>query len=242
MGDTRFRDGLAYGPYGNFFSNTANLFGQGDTTPDVTLGNVFFSNNTTNTTITHFDLQAPPGDTSPTYHQRYQGKLIKVIFLDNSTGLANAGRLILSSSDSLLGANNTIELLYHNSSWIEFNRSYNNSGIVSTNSAALGAAGIASVAGKVSTVRLTAEAGSDAILRRVTGGYQGQVITLIASGVSDALVVVNSAAADTFVTTTSQSTATQFRLMSSGAISFVRDGIKWLEIRPVSGNSSGQLQ
>ena len=36
--------------------------------------------------------------------------------------------------------------------------------------------------------------------------------------------------------------STQFRLMSSGAITFVKQGNQWLEVRPVSGNSSGQLQ
>ncbi len=248
MGDTRFKNGLAYGPYGNFFATTANVFGQADTTPDVTDGNLFFSNNTTTTIITHFDLQAPPGDTSPTYHQRYQGKVIKVVFLDDSTGLANAGRLTLSGSNNLQGANNSAEFLYHNSAWIEFNRSYNNSKVITTESKNLTGSvvslgtGAVSVKGDVRTIRLIATAGSDCILRQAIDGYQGQVITLVAVGASDALIIVNSASNidGTFATTTSTG-AVQFRLMSSGAISFVKHGIRWVEVRPVSGNSSSQL-
>jgi len=248
MGDTRFRDGLAYGPYGNFYANTANLFPQADATPDVTLGNLFYSNNTTTTIITHFDLQAPPGDTSPTFHQKYEGKIVKVVFLDDSTGLANAGRLILSSSDNLQGANNSAEFIYHNSSWIEFTRSYNNSQIITVESKNLysvsaGTGGV-NVRGNVKVVRIIAQTSSDATIRAAVNGAQGQIITLIAVGASDARIIVNSASNidGTFVTTTSQSTATEFRLMSSGAISFVKHNNQWLEIRPVSGNSSGQLQ
>ena len=248
MGDTRFKNGLAYGPYGNFFARSDNIFGQADATPDVSNGNLFFSNNTSTTIITHFDLQAPPGDTSATYHQVYEGKTIKVVFLDDSTGLANAGRLSLASSDNLQGANNSIELLYHNSAWIEFGRSYNNSSIITVESKSLytvsaGTGGV-NVRGNVRTVRIIAQTSSDATLRAAINGAQGQVITLIAVGASDATIIVNSASNidGTFVVTSSTSTPTQFRLMSSGAISFVKQGNQWLEIRPVSGNSSGQLQ
>ena len=241
---------LAYGRYGNFFARSDNIFTEGDATPDVTQGCLFFSNNTSTTVITHFDLQPPPGDTSATYHQMYEGKSIRVVFLDGSTGLANAGRLVLASSDNLQGANNSIELLYHNSAWIEFSRSYNNPKIVTIESKNLTGSvlslgtGAVSVAGNVSVIRIIAGANSAAVLHRAINGAQGQVITLIASAASDALIIVNSASSvdGTFVTTTTTSTPTQFRLMSSGAISFVKQGNQWLEIRPVSGNSSGQLQ
>src|SRR3990167_4222905 len=134
MGDTRYKGGLAYGPYANFFATTANVFSQAAATPDVTNGNLFFSNNTSTTIITNFDLQAPPGDTSATYHQQYEGKVIRVIFLDNSTSLANASPLVLATSDNIQGANNSIELLYHNSSWIEFSRSQNQSNFITVDS------------------------------------------------------------------------------------------------------------
>ena len=250
MGDTRFKNGLAYGPYANFASRTDNLFSENDTTPDVTNGNLFFSNNSTNTVITNFDLQAPPGDNSPTYSQGYQGKAIRVVFLDDSTGLANSGRLRLASSDGLQGANNSIELVYINSGWTEFSRSYNRTQIITVESKNLTGSivslgtGAVSVKGGVSVIRMKAEASSNAILRQAIDGAQGQIITVIAYGVSDALIVVNSATNidGTFVTTTSGAGATQVRLMSSGAVSFIKNDTRWIELRPISGNSSGQLQ
>lgn len=246
MADFRVPYGFAYGKVNNFFARTDSIFSEADTTPDVTLGSLWFSNNSTNTTITHFDLSVTgpiPGMSGHgNYAGGFEGKEINVMFLDGSTRLVNGGNLILSTSDGLQGSNNSIRLIYHNSAWIEFSRSYNNSSIVSASSLNLGVAGIVSVIGNAKLVQISAEAGTNSILRRATGGEQGQVITLIASGGSDALIVVNSAASDTFVTTSSQNSATQFRLASSAAISFVRYLSKWIEIRPVSGNSSGQLQ
>ena len=246
MGDTRFKNGLAYGPYANFFATTANVFGQGDTTPDVTMGNLFFSNNTTNTVITHFDLQAPPGDTSPTFNQVYEGKVIRVVFLDDSTRLANRARLVLASSDGLQGTNNSIELLYHNSSWIEFGRSYNQSNVFTVGSADLSTqvagTGAVIVRGRGPSVVVNVVAGvsSASNLRRAIGGEQGTLLHVVAEGASDVLITVNSDAADTFIATSTTS-ATQFRLASSAVVSFVRILDKWREIRPIWSNSTAGI-
>lgn len=246
MGD-RFKNSYALGQYANFFTNTAGLIAQNDTTPDVSNGVLFYTNNTTNTVITDFEMTVPgpiPGGSAHnSTAQQFEGKVIEVIFLDDSTGLAQSSRMILSSSDNLQGANNSVRLLYHNSAWIELSRSYNNSQIVRATSAGLGTTGIVNVRGNVNVVEFIAEAGTNAILRRAINGQQGQVLTLVGYPAgSDALIIVNTAAADTFVLTSSQSTATQFRLASSAAISFIRSGARWIEVRPVSGNSSGQLQ
>ena len=132
MGPTRFPDGQALGRVNNFNyrSNTAGLFAQGDTTPDVTTGSLFYANNTQDTVITHFDLQD--------YANRavnYEGKIITVFFLDDSSRLANNGRLFLNGSDDLLGANHSITLMHSRSAWYELERSKpnQNGGIVTTN-------------------------------------------------------------------------------------------------------------
>ena len=246
MHDTRFKNGLAFGPYANFFANTANVFSQADATPDVSMGNLFFSNNTSNTTITHFDLQAPPGDTSPTYHQVYEGKAIRVIFLDDSTRLVNGGRLVLTGSEGLQGANNSIELLYHNSSWIEFNRSYNNNNVQEITSASLNlnyAVGTGQVTirgrGPSNVLYLASEVTGPIVLRQVVGGEPGSQLTLIASWVSDALVIVNSASnIDGLFTSVTSGSSTQFRLASSASVIFTKFGNRWIESRPVFINSS----
>ena len=242
MGDTRFKNGLAYGPYANFASRTDNLFSENDTTPDVTNGNLFFSNNTTNTVITNFDLQAPPGDNSPTYSQGYQGKAIRVVFLDDSTGLANSGRLRLASSDGLQGTNNSIELVYVNSAWVEFGRSYNSTQIITVESKNLTGSilslgtGAVSVKGGVSVIRIIAAAASNAVIRQAINGAQGQIITLLAVN-SEPTIIVNSASnIDGTFCTTSTATGAQFILTQSGAISFIKNGTRWHEIRQVGAD------
>lgn len=120
MGPTRFPNGQALGFVNNFNyrGTTAGLFTQGDTTPDVTLGSIFYTNNTQDTVITHFDLTD--------YTNRavdYEGKIITVFFLDNSSRLANGGRLFLEGSDDLLGATHSITLMHSRSAWYELNRS-----------------------------------------------------------------------------------------------------------------------
>ena len=246
MGDSRWPGGIAYGKYGNFFSTSANVFTQADTTPDVTDGNLFFSNNTTNTTITNFDLQAPPGDTSPTYSQRYEGKLIKVFFLDNSTRLVNGGRLILTGYEGLQGVNNFIELIYHNSSWIEAGRSYNNNNVQEITSASLNAtagAGTGQVLlrgrGPSNVLFLSSDVTGPIVLRQVLGGEPGSQLTIIASWASDALVVVNSASnIDGLFTSVTSGSSVQFRLASSAGMIFTKFGNRWIETRPVFINSS----
>ena len=243
MGDTRFRDGLALGRFANFFARSDNVFGQADATPDVTLGNLFFSNNTSNTTITHFNLTTvgpiPGGAAIENFAQQYEGKIIHCIFLDDSTRLVNGGRLILASSDGLQGLNNAISLIYHNSAWIELYRSYNQSSVVQATSANLGGAGTVTITGRGPSVviRVDAAASSAGVLRRAIGGEQGQLVHIVASAGSDALIIVGSDAADTFIATSTTS-ATQFRLASSAVVSFVRVADKWREIRPIWSNST----
>ena len=247
MHDTRFKNGLAYGPYANFYATSANILPQADATPDVSLGNLFYTNNTSLTTITHFDLLSPPGDTSPTFSQSYEGKVIKLIFLDDSTRLVNGGRLILASSDGLIGINNSIELLYHNSSWFEFSRSYNQSNVVTVTSASLNTtagAGTGQVLirgrGQSVVLNLASEVTGPIVLRQVLGGEQGTQLTLISSWVSDSLVIINSASNidGLFVGLTTGAASTQFRLASSSSVIFTKFANRWIESRPIFINSS----
>ena len=236
MGDFRISYGRALGKLNNFFARTDGLATQADTTPDVTDIGLLYTNNTTTTVITYFDLRTPQGNNlQPGW---FEGKELRVIFLDDSTSLARTSQMVISGTDGAQGANNVVDLLFHNSAWIETGRSLNSNTIVNATSASLGATGIVNAVGGVNVIRLNGTTGSNNILRRAINGAQGQILTIVANSVSDSLVIVNSAAADTFVSTTSGSSATQFRLMSSGAISFIRNNTKWLEIRPVWSNSS----
>ena len=249
-GDTRFKNGLALGPYNNFFATSANVFVENDTTPDVTLSSLWFSNNTTNTAITNFDLTVVGGGAASNAGA-FEGKLLRVVLLDDSTSLINGARLVLQGSNNLAGLNNTIDLLYHNSAWVEFGRSYNQSNVISVDTNNIKTASsifpntstgnvIITGRGPSVIIRMLQDSTGNWTMRRAIGGQQGDFLTLYAGGDSHSLVICNSAAADTFVCNTSAS-STQFRLVSSAAITFIRVLNKWHEVTSVSPNSSNIL-
>lgn len=246
MSDFRIYN-LALGRLNNFFARTDNVFAQSDATPDVTSGVLFFSNNTSNTTITNFDLTSV--SQSGNNAGQFEGKQIGVFFLDGSTRLVNGGRLVLASSNGLQGEGNYLELLYHNSSWYETTRSYNQSNVITVDSNALktvsntfpnASTGNVIIAGRGNfpVIKMLHSTGSNFALRRLIGGEEGQHVTIIAAGASDSLVIVNSDATDTFICMSSGS-ATQFRLTSSAAVTFVYNNRRWHEITPVVSGTGG---
>lgn len=227
MGQFRLVNGVALGPANNFFATSANVFSEADATPDVTNGNLFFSNNTSTTVITHFDVRSTSdaGNNAGSF----EGKVITVFFLDDSTSLANTGQFLLAGSDGLQGANSVISLLYHNSSWTELHRSRNISDVLAVTSASLGGAGQIDARGR-RLVTTSATAGSAAVIRTAINGEQGQLLTIYNGG-SSMTLVVNSAAANTFVSSSSASAGTMV-VVGSAAFSFIRIGNKWIEERP----------
>lgn len=239
MGDSRLTN-FALGKYANFYSTSANVFAQNDTTPDVTNGVLFFSNNTTSTVITNFDLT---GFGAGSQAQQFEGKVIEVVFLDDSTGLANNARLVTASSGNFQGANVSTRFVYHNSSWVLFGTNYKAPDTVRVDSNNIGSyvadttSGTVNITGNTRSILAFAYATSPLVIRRVLNGQQGQPLSIVAAGPSDVLVIVNSAATGTFASTSSTS-STQFRLASSGVISFVYSAAQWLESKPVWSNSS----
>lgn len=225
MGDTRLTN-LALGKYNNFYVTSANVFSESDTTPDVTNGVLFFSNNTTSTIITNFDLT---GFGEGSKAGQFEGKVIEVVFLDNSTGLASNSRLITAGSSSLQGANNSIRMIYHNSSWIEFSRSVNVSDVLTVTSASLTGAGQIDARGR-KVIITSATAGSANVVRTAINGEQGQRL-VIYNGGSAMSIVVNSAANNTFVSTSSTGAGLMVAV-GSVALTFTRIGNVWVEERP----------
>src|SRR3990167_5708615 len=180
MGPTRFPYGEAKGFVNNFNyrNSTANLLAEGDVTPDATLGNLFYTNNTSNTTITHFDLQDYANRSTS-----YEGKMITVFFIDNSTRIANAGQLFLASSDNLLGAQNSITLMHSRSGWYELYRSYNNRTDVQTYTIAAQS----SINVERTKVAIVTNTGAGSVfLSAFSNGQVGQLLTVMAgtSGLS----------------------------------------------------------
>jgi hypothetical protein len=234
--DFRFVNGVARGPYANFFTRTDNLFSQSDATPDVTLGNLWYSANTSATTITNFDLSYVCG---PNYAQHFEGKEITVWLLDSNTTIqGNNSSIYLAGTDAaLVGANTLVRFLYHNSAWYEAGgRTTHVDSVVTIQSNQLGVVGSLDASNR-KVVRVLSAAASNSAIRLATGGEQGQELSLFAVG-STFTLTVNSAAANTFVLTSSAAT-TSFLVNLSGLLKFTYLGNQWIENR--QGSNTGSI-
>lgn len=233
MSDFRAKWGWALGPIWTTTGQTTDsrtpVFAESNTRPDVTLGTLFYTNNTTNTTIVDFNL-----NTTVRNGNEYEGKVINLYFLDNSTRLANAGNLRLATSDGLQGANNFIALMYHNSGWTEMFRSHNNSDVLLVTSAGLGGSGTTPNLYGIKTIYGVSASTTPVIIRLAPGGEQGQMLNVINAG-STVVIILNSAGPANKFLSTSSTNATQMVMTGSDCCQFIRFGTDWIEVRPAGG-------
>lgn len=226
MGQSRIPFGRALGREGNFQSRTDNLFTESDTTPDVTFGSLFFENNTSATVITHFDLSSP--STAGTFWSQFEGKLIDVYFLGGSTTIANAGQIRLAGTDNLFLPDQTLSLVYHNSSWIEVARSRNTRSEVTTFTVA--GASVSLNVNDVSLAIINATAATTIV--SLSGGQVGQQVTLVRAPLTSGTGITIDATGNlSFAGTAS------FVMTSGGgatrAYTFVRVDSNWALTSPV---------
>ena len=215
MANFRFKHGVARGPVGNFSARSDNVFGSTDTTPDVTLGNLFYTNNASATSITHFDVS---GQNALSEHW---GKEIKVIVLDNNTTLVDGAQLRLRDGQSVTpAAGAAFEFLYANSVWYESYRSYNTANVITVRSGDLGTTGVFSINPSVRVVGMLAGGSSSMTVERMTGGYTGQEVTILVLGSSVTFVTNSAGATDSFVVKTVAGTSAIWT--GSLGVTFVR--------------------
>jgi len=222
MGNTRFTYGMALGPENNFYSKeTAGLIAVADATPNVYNGGLFYTNNTSNTEITDFDF-GPRAD-RPNCLSQNEGKVIRVVFLDDSTTLVNATNLKLANGTNYTpGANSSIDLMFHNSAWYETGRTQIENGSYSLSGASsAGADQTYNVAG-LSVIGIADSCG----IYRLTSGVAGQRLTLIMQE-SASVIIANSDATDTIVLN-STSLAT-YVLTSNQTLDLINYGSRWYE-------------
>mgnify|MGYP001606123639 FL=1 len=224
MGDSRIRYGLAYGRQNNFITGstdqtkrgylagTDGLFKQADTTPDVTNGYLFYTNNSAATTISHFDLQHPIGTNTGNIAGLYEGKAIKIFFLDTNTTLSGS-RIYLSGTDNSFNSNANLDLIYHNSGWYELNRvnPYNNN-VSFTLGASQGLN-----ANLTASILFSGE--SALVIQSVSNGYVGQRLLLI-NGNSATNISVSTAG--NIVHSAVAAASGLYTLTSSGVVELIR--------------------
>lgn len=234
MPDFRIKYGLSRGQVGNFSARTDGLLGNTDTTPDVSLGNLFYADVGNTASITYFDGVLPGGASGVE-----EGKEIKVIFLGTGTTLVDSAVLSLAGGvDYTPDIGDTIELVHHTSAWYESNRAMAGAKVLSVTSSNLGAAAATrlNIRNSTTTVEALAAASSLMTIHAMPGGTNGQMVTLVAVGSQVTLSTNSAGLADGFIT--NSSAGTSFIINGSQAFTFVRATMggtaKWFEVRDLS--------
>lgn len=224
----RFPHAIALGKVGNFQARSDGLFSSTDTTPDVAAGSLFYSNNASATSITHFD-------------NAEQGQLIKVLCLDGVTTLVNSSVLRLKDGQDVTAPTGSAwGFVYHNSTWFETYRSYNTANQITITSAnVVGTAGQLTISPAVSNVLVLGQAASLLTIKQMLGGYTGQMVTLLATASNVTLLTNSAGLSDGFRVKTVSGTSAIIH--STGQVLFTRAVLggtaMWVEVVPVSAGS-----
>lgn len=221
MADSRF-NGISIGKYNNFYARTDGAFTSGDTTPDVSLYGLYYSNNSSATTITDFDLAATsqgPG--------QYEGKQLKYVALDANTTLSPSASLLTTEPGVALAANTVIDFVYHNSTWLETARSVPSATGGSSSQSIAGTTAVGDVTG-YSLIPIVGTAATVTI-KGISGGTELQEVRLYDAGSGGISVLINTAGNILIEGTNS------LVFNKSGVYDFVKRGVTWWHIRQSDG-------
>ena len=228
MGPTRFPYGQARG-FVNQFNYRGTTAGNisGQTTPNVTLGDLFYANNTGAVNITNFIL-----DDTANRLTNYEGKLIRVFSLNSSTTISNAGSIFLQGSSQLATANAFTDLMYSRGNWYEVG-----GGVPSRNdfvAVLLGTAGGVTIDNGTKAILFQGVSGAQQI-KAISGGYIGQTVTFVsptALNTGGITVQLMTGGNLVFVGTNA------FEVSTNAAIQFIKtSATRWLYIGPSTGAS-----
>lgn len=180
-GHLRIRYGMAYGRENNFYSGVAGqkgylagtdgLLAQANTSPDVTYGTQFYTNNSAATTINSFQLNHPSFGNG-NLAGLFEGKVIRILFLDSNTTVQGPA-IYMSGTDNTFNQRGFLELMYHGSAWYETSRM----NPYTTTSILVGGSFGANVVGVEKVV--VNGSGASWTLQSLSGGVFGQRVLVI---------------------------------------------------------------
>src|SRR3990167_2980895 len=152
---------LALGKFKNFQTKTDGLIGEGAAIPDVSLNSLLYSNNSSTVVITNLTGGC-------------EGQLVQIINVGSTLSFNGSSFYLTDSSD--LAKNDNITFLNHANAWYEISR--NHSGSSSLKFAP--ELGANNAAPDVTNAQVLIINNSGAtILAGLSGGYVGQVLTVI---------------------------------------------------------------
>jgi hypothetical protein len=173
--------GLALG-YENQFTHhtgyltagTAGLFKQAATTADVTIGTLFFTNNSGATTITALTCNTYSVNTG-----NQEGRVIRIMMLDALTQFSQTGNIVLIGTGNYgLHANGILDLMQVKGSWYEVNRHPDQTQDKTTALIGNSSGAISSVPANNSDYVLISSTAIITQLSAISGGYVGQTLSL----------------------------------------------------------------
>lgn len=214
MSDFRIKFGMALGPEGTYAANSAStLIGYGDTTPDVSTGVLFYTNNTSATAISDFDVLGSGGINGDAQHQ---GKVITIFFRDSNTTITPSSAVQTVGGGSAMPAGTISEFLLHDGTWYEQSRlTPSASGAAQT--VAVGGTVAPSVAGvEVLILNVTAAA----TLVGFSGGVVGQRVIVMKNLASAGTALTVTGGTDLYLSGTGS-----FVASASAAYHFVCDAV-----------------
>lgn len=170
--------GFTVGPS---LSGTAGLI-SGSTAPNVTLGGLFYLNNTGSIVIQNLLL-----DDTANRLTSYEGKIVKLFILDTgSTVFSNGGTLFMAGTNNLFGQNNSIDFMFSRGNWYETGRSLITRNEVITYAVNVGSS--VNVDG-VKTIRVNNTGATTTSISAFSGGQVNQEINLVLVGSNAARVI-----------------------------------------------------
>ena len=197
---------LALGKLNNFKARTDGLIAEADSSPDVSLTSLLYSNNSSTLVIQDFDGGS-------------EGQIIHLINVGSNVSFLRGSLLVIDSSN--LQTNDSITFVKHLTSWYELTRSA--CGNLAVKFAAQLAADNAYVDVTNANVLVISNSGAT-ILTGLSGGYIGQILTIVCNGSSVTLsnntCVINQG-----------SGGVGYVMPSNGAVQVVRLASKWLTLR-----------
>ena len=200
--------------FGPTEGGTAGLIKKNSVTADVTIGTLFYTDNSSGTVIS--------GLTSGLYSSNTgynEGRIIRIMMLDTATQIDQSGNIVLAGTGNFGSTGRApvfIDLMQSKSKWYEVSRSNCQDDFLKVNLA--GTTNCSVNADGVSTL-IVAQTSATTQLVSISGGYVGQTVNI---------VFVNSAASTVTVTTGGnlmfENTAGIVVRTTGGAFAFVKVG------------------
>lgn len=198
---------------GYLTAGTAGLIAQMSATPNVTVGSLFYTNNSGATTISAFTCNTYSVNTG-----NQEGRVIRIFFLDANTTISNSSIVLAGTGNFTVPANGIMDFMQVKGTWYEVARTVPQLGFMKTQV-------LGSVTESLNATNATAIVVSGTVavpsIKSISGGYEGQTVSIVNASTGGIT--------PTFLDTGNLwlGATAAFTMASSAAYAFIKIGSKW---------------